>query len=168
MQIKQIKFSNYRNLNNLEVKFSPDVSFIIGENGIGKSNILNALSKVFVYNKFSDSDFAEKDKEIQIDVSLSLSSEEIGAFDEYTDPSNPNLINLIIKQGIDDITLKVFHVETEEEISPKLLKNVFYIYYDSLRNPKTELSFEKEKGGGSFLNFLIKYYLGKHEEADEA
>ena len=113
MQIKQIKFSNYRNLNNLEVKFSSDVSFIIGENGIGKSNILNALSKVFVYNKFSDSDFAEKDKEIQIDVSLSLSSEEIGAFDEYTDPSNPNLINLIIKQGIDDITLKVFHVETE-------------------------------------------------------
>ena len=168
MQIKQIKFSNYRNLTNLEVNFSPDVSFIIGENGIGKSNILNALSKIFVYNKFSDSDFAEKDKEIQIDVSLSLSSEEIGAFDEYTDPSNPNLINLIIKQGIDDITLKVFHVETEEEISPKLLKNVFYIYYDSLRNPKTELSFEKEKGGGSFLNFLIKYYLGKHEEADEA
>ena len=113
MQIKQIKFSNYRNLNNLEVKFSPDVSFIIGENGIGKSNILNALSKIFVYNKFSDSDFAEKDKEIQIDVSLSLSSEEIGAFDEYTDPSNPNLINFDLE--LDEVLLSYyFPMEAEK------------------------------------------------------
>lgn len=168
MQIDKIKFSNYRNLTNLEVKFPPNLSFIIGENGIGKSNILSALNKIFVNGKFLDSDFTNKDEEIQIAVSLSLSDEEIGSFDEYTDPSNPNLINLIIKQEIDDATISVIHAETEEAISPKLLKNVFYVYYDSLRNPQKELSFEKEKGGGSFLNFLIKYYLCEHEEADEA
>ena len=167
MQIDKIKFSNYRNLTNLEVKFPPNLSFIIGENGIGKSNILSALNKIFVNGKFLDSDFTNKDEEIQIAVSLSLSDEEIGSFDEYTDPSNPNLINLIIKQEIDDAAISVIHAETEESISPKLLKNVFYVYYDSLRNPQKELSFEKEKGGGSFLNFLIKYYLCKHEEADE-
>ena len=168
MQITKIGFKNYRNLNNLTIQFPTDISFIIGENGIGKSNILNALSKIFIYGKFADYDFADSSKEIQIDISLALTDEEIGSFDEYTDPSNPNNINLIIKQEIDDTSFKVFHLETDDEISPRLLKNVYYIYYDSLRNPRTELSFEKDKGSGSFLNFIIKYFLEKHDEADEA
>lgn len=168
MRITKIGFKNYRNLNNLTIHFPTDISFIIGENGIGKSNILNALSKVFIYGKFADYDFADSSEEIQIDISLALTDEEIGSFDEYTDPSNPNNINLIIKQEIDDASFKVFHSETEDEISPRLLKNVYYIYYDSLRNPRTELSFEKDKGSGSFLNFIIKYFLEKHDEADEA
>lgn len=168
MQITKIEFNNYRNLSNLTIEMPTDISFIIGENGIGKSNILNALSKIFIYGKFVEHDFADSSKEIVINISLALSDEEIGSFDEYTDPSNTNTINLVIKQEIDDTSFKVYHLETEEEISPRLLKNVYYIYYDSLRNPKTELTFEKEKGSGSFLNFIIKYFLEKHDEADDA
>lgn len=168
MQITNIEFNNYRNLNNLTIQFPTDISFIIGENGIGKSNILNALSKIFIYGKFADYDFTDSTKEIIVHISLALSDEEIGSFDEYTDPSNPNKINLVIKQEIDDTGFSVYHLETGEEISPRLLKNVYYIYYDSLRNPRTELSFEKDKGSGSFLNFIIKYFLEKHDEADEA
>ena len=168
MQITSIEFNNYRNLNNLTIQFPTDISFIIGENGIGKSNILNALSKIFIYGKFADYDFTDSTKELIVNISLALSDEEIGSFDEYTDPSNPNKINLVIKQEIDDTGFSVYHLETGEEISPRLLKNVYYIYYDSLRNPRTELSFEKDKGSGSFLNFIIKYFLEKHDEADEA
>ena len=168
MQITKIQFNNYRNLNNLTIQLPTDLSFIIGENGIGKSNILNALSKIFIYGKFADYDFTDPTKEIIIHISLALSDEEIGSFDEYTDPDCPNKINLVIKQEIDDTSFRVYHLETDEEISPRLLKNVYYIYYDSLRNPKTELSFEKDKGSGSFLNFIIKYFLEKHDEADEA
>lgn len=168
MQITKIEFDNYRNLNNLTIQFPTDISFIIGENGIGKSNILNALSKIFIYGRFADYDFTDSTKEIIIRISLALSDEEIGSFDEYTDPSNPNKINLVIKQEIDDTGFSVYHLETGEEISPRLLKNVYYIYYDSLRNPRTELSFEKDKGSGSFLNYIIKYFLEKHDEADEA
>ncbi len=168
MQITKIEFNNYRNLNNLTIQLPSDISFIIGENGIGKSNVLNALSKIFIYGKFADYDFTDSTEEIIIHISLALSDEEIGSFDEYTDPSNPNSINLVIKQEFDDAGFRVYHLETDEEISPRLLKNVYYIYYDSLRNPKTELSFEKDKGSGSFFNFIIKYFLEKHDEADEA
>lgn len=168
MQITKIEFNNYRNLNNLIIQLPMDTSFIIGENGIGKSNILNALSKIFIYGKFADYDFADLTKEIVIQIGLVLSAEELGSFDEYTDPVNPNNINLTIRQEFDDTNFKVYHFETGEEISPRLLKNVYYVYYDSLRNPRTELSFEKDKGIGSFLNFIIKYFLEKHDEADEA
>ena len=121
MQITNIEFNNYRNLNNLTIQFPTDISFIIGENGIGKSNILNALSKIFIYGKFADYDFTDSTKEIIVHISLALSDEEIGSFDEYTDPSNPNKINLVIKQEIDDTGFSVYHLETGEEISPRLL-----------------------------------------------
>lgn len=168
MLIEYINFQNYRNLNNLKIVFSPDINFVIGENGIGKSNVLYALNRIFSNGRFFETDFDDKDKNIVIDICLSLYDEEIGVFDEYTDPSNHNRINLIIKQGIEDSAFKVYHLETEDEIPPRLLKNIFYMYYDSLRNPKTELNFDREKGSGKFLNFLIKKYLGKHEEADSS
>lgn len=60
----------------------------------------------------------------------------------------------------------MYHLESKEEIPSKLLKNVIYVYYDSLRNPKTELSFEKEKGSGCFLNYLVKKFLNEKKETD--
>ena len=142
MQITQICFQNYRNLNGLTIQFPTDITFIIGENGIGKSNILNALSKIFIYGKFSEHDFTDPSKEIRIDISLILSNDDIGSFDEYTDPSNHNIINLIIKQDIDDYNFKVYHLETGDEISPRLLKKVHYIYYDSLSSWMTTIFYQ--------------------------
>lgn len=168
MRILKVAFENYRNLDGLIIEFPTETSFIIGENGIGKSNILNALSKIFIYGKFSDMDFFDADKNIKVLLKLFLDDEEIGSFDDYVSPLNKNQINLIIEQASEDNAFKVVHYDSGEEISNKLLKNVFYIYYDSLRNPKTELSFEKDKGSGSFLNFLIKYFLQQRMEADES
>lgn len=168
MEIQQIKFINYRNLNDLMIQFPSKKSFIIGENGVGKSNVLDALNKIFTYGKFADSDFTEPDKEIQLEVGLSLIDEEIGAFDEYVDPTDYSKINLIVKQAIDDTSFKVYHKETQEEISSRLLRNIVFIYYDSLRNPKTELSFDKDKGSGSLLYFLVKHFLEEKEEFDES
>lgn len=48
MQINSVEFHNYRNLDGLKVYFCRNKSFIIGENGIGKSNILNILFEIMV------------------------------------------------------------------------------------------------------------------------
>ena len=63
-----------------------------------------------------------EDKEIQISMSLSLSNEEIGAFDEYTDPSNPNIINLIIKHFN---TFETFFCESSKLFSFFISKTFF-------------------------------------------
>ena len=65
MQINSVEFHNYRNLDGLKVHFCRNKSFIIGENGIGKSNILNAFSKIFVYGRFLNGDFLMKIKKSQ-------------------------------------------------------------------------------------------------------
>lgn len=165
MEISKIAFENYRNLDKLEVLFS-STSYIIGENGIGKSNLLHALNRIFSHNKFLEGDFFDTATKIRILIQLRLAEEELGIFDDYVDPHNCNFINLIIEQEYDDATFRVFHQETHEEIPVKFFRNVQYIYYDSIRNPKAELSFEKEKGSGSLLNYIVKHYLKETGEDD--
>jgi len=44
MILKNLKLINFRNYENLEINFSPEINFITGYNGSGKTNILEAIS----------------------------------------------------------------------------------------------------------------------------
>jgi predicted ATP-dependent endonuclease of OLD family len=48
MKIKSLWISKYKNIQNLELKFDTDlISLMVGQNGFGKSNLLEALSLIF-------------------------------------------------------------------------------------------------------------------------
>lgn len=168
MKIKSAYFDNYRNLTGLTISFNDDISYIVGENNIGKSNILNAINGILNNYKFSEQDFYDCEKPITVELSLSLSDDEIGMFGDLIDPETGNSINLIISQSIDDLYLSVKHKESQTEINSKILKQSNVIYYDSIRNPKNELTFDKTKGAGLFLNYIIKNYINQQgsEECD--
>lgn len=66
MYIKNLKLSNFRNYKNLDIEFSNGINIIYGNNGIGKTNILEAIylsaitksyrvSKETEYIKFNES-----------------------------------------------------------------------------------------------------------------
>src|SRR4030067_299521 len=44
MYVEELHVKNFRNYARLHLTFSPGINFIIGDNGVGKSNILEALS----------------------------------------------------------------------------------------------------------------------------
>jgi DNA replication and repair protein RecF len=46
MYIQDLSIKNFRNYDNVHITFSPEVNFIIGNNGVGKTNILEAISVV--------------------------------------------------------------------------------------------------------------------------
>jgi DNA replication and repair protein RecF len=46
MYIQELSIKNFRNYSNLHITFSPEINFIIGNNGVGKTNILEAISVV--------------------------------------------------------------------------------------------------------------------------
>lgn len=163
MKIRQIDVSNYRNFEKITITLHPDLSFIIGENNLGKTNILDLLDTVFNKRRFNEDDFKDLTKAIDVKLKLELSNSEIGIFDDLFSPNNSSFsenssteINLVIKQESSDDTIKFYHEETNKVISPRKLKFANLIKYDPLRKPGDELDFSKSRGAGKFLGYLVK------------
>jgi len=159
MKILKIEISNYRNLDEIEVCFHPNVNFIVGETNLGKTNLLSLLNTIFNWRSFLESDFTDIEKPIKIELQISLDNIEKGHFEDLFSPEESNKINISAIQDSPDENIQFFHTESETSISPALLKRLNYIYYDSLRNPGNELTFDKRKGVGKFLNHLYAKYL---------
>ena len=156
MRIKKIAINNYRNLHSVAALFDDSCNFIVGENNIGKSNILNLLNILFTRRGFSYDDFMDPTLPIVIDFNLKLSADEIGHFEDLFDVEDFSSINIRCKQVSPEDNLEFCHFETETYIAPSLIKCLNYIYYDSLRNPISEISFERSRGVGKFLARMIK------------
>lgn len=164
MKLRGMKLRNYRNLGEMKIVFSDDINYIVGENNIGKSNLLYAINKVFSGKSFEENDFQDKTQVIEIVIRLKLNDVEKGIFDDLTDPEDTDYINIKIVQVSPDEYLKYSHYETDEPISFHDIKRLLVINYDSLRNPKNELDFTKTKGAGTFLNYIVKRFIEQQEE----
>ena len=82
MRIKDISVENYRNLNSATITFDESCNFIVGENNLGKSNILNLLNIIFtrrgfVYDDFSFAKLLQK-SEMRKDIVIELSYKGFG------------------------------------------------------------------------------------------
>lgn len=166
MKIKQIDIKNYRNFENITLTLNPDFTFIIGENNLGKTNILDLLDIIFNKRSFYKDDFKDLTRAIEIELKLQLNNIEIGIFDDLFSPKENSIsenssteINLAIKQEVPDDNIKILHKETNKEISPRKLRFANLIKYDPLRKPGDELDFSKSRGAGKFLSYLAKKHF---------
>ena len=57
MFLSDLQVTNYRNINEIAVQFSEKITWIIGANGAGKTNLLDSI----YYLAFSKSSFALND-----------------------------------------------------------------------------------------------------------
>ncbi|MDD7281574.1 ATP-dependent nuclease [Floccifex sp.] len=79
MKIKAISFiQNYRNLSNQMIYFDDDINFIIGDNDLGKTNILELLNCFFIKKRFEISDYYHPSKPIKIVVDLENNEQIMG------------------------------------------------------------------------------------------
>ena len=60
MKIKRVEIENYRNLGGMRILLNDDISFIVGENNIGKSNFQKCLSNIFSCKPFAKEDFYDE------------------------------------------------------------------------------------------------------------
>ena len=66
MLIKSLKLNDYRNYNNYQIQFDPNLNIIIGKNGIGKTNILESIivvSNAKSFRTLNDQNLIKKDKD---------------------------------------------------------------------------------------------------------
>jgi len=161
MRLKTIEINNYRNLDGIRLIFHPVINFLVGETNLGKSNFLTLLNTIFNGTSFNETDFSNPEKPIEISFMLSLDDIEIGLFGDLFDPDESDSINIIAKQETIDDNIQFLHRESGTNILPSSVKCFNYIYYDSLRNPSRELTFDKRKGVGKFLSHIFNKYLEK-------
>lgn len=164
MVIDQLSISNYRNLDGLVVDFSKDICFLIGENNLGKSNVLHAINNIFMCKRFYEDDFFDASQSIKFTVRIFLEDEELGIFDDFVDPLNQNYIDIIVEQVDSDSAPTYIHAQSGQSINLSYIKELLIIDYDSIRNPKNEISFQKTKGAASLLNYLIKKYVSTNDD----
>lgn len=67
MKLQNLKLSNYRNYENLEISFSDTLNLIYGNNGSGKSNLIEAIYLLALTKSFrtnNDRNLIQKDKKL--------------------------------------------------------------------------------------------------------
>jgi len=166
MQIKKIEINNYRNLDGQKVSFEDNCNFIVGENNLGKSNLLNIFQILFTNRAFKFNDFTDISKPIEINLQLKLEDIEIGHFEDLFDTEDFHLINITCRQLTTDDNIEFYHTETNTFIQPSVLRCINFIYYDSLRNPISEINFDKGKGVGRFLSTIVAKFLEEKQLSD--
>lgn len=159
MKIIKIEINNYRNLDGIKIYFDDDCNFIVGENNLGKSNLLSMLNTIFSFRSFRYEDFKDITKPIEIILQIKLSDIEIGHFQDLFDTNDYTLINIVCRQINADDNIEFYHLETSTYIQSKVVKCINYVYYDSLRNPISEINFDKGRGVGRFLKSIVSKYI---------
>lgn len=162
MIIKKIVIKNFRNLENVVIENESNMKYVIGNNGVGKSNLLEAINYFFNKSSFSLEDFYNEDKSIEIQMSLLLNEFELGYFDDFFDLDNENIINIKAVQETPIDRIEYYHIDTGSAISYQKTRNLPCVYYNSVNAPE-ELTFMKTKTSGQFLNSLIENYININE-----
>jgi len=162
MKITKLIATNYRNLDSIDIDLDEYCNFIVGENNLGKSNLLDLFQIIFSNRSFTQTDFMDVSVGISIKFTIKLDDIEIGNFEDLCDGANPNYINIICKQETVDDNIEFQHKETEIYIPASRIRAANFIHYNSLRNPIQEVKFGKTKGVGRFLNNIVQKYLKDH------
>lgn len=166
MKIIKIEIHNYRNLDGVKIYLEENCNFIVGENNLGKSNLLSLVNILFTSRAFKIDDFKDLSLPIEINFQLKLAPIEIGHFQDLFDLDDYSLINITARQDNIDDNIVFFHTETTTFIQPSVVKCLNYIHYDSLRNPVAEINFDKGRGVGRFLRNIISQYLKNNGISD--
>lgn len=157
------KIDNYRNLTGLNFKFNPELNFIVGENNLGKTNIIELINSVITRSRFYGTDFLNPKVPIQVIFTIKYDDNEIGFFENHFDIEEENEITIRASQESVDDRIEYYHDENDLAINQKQIKALNFIYYSSLRSPSNEINFSRNKGTGKVLNYIMKKSLDKLE-----
>lgn len=160
MYLKKIlSIENYRNLANVEFQFNDEINFIVGENNIGKTNLVELFNVTLNTGKFCEEDFYDIKEPIKIIFQIEYDEDELGFFENTFNIDEEYTITITAVQESIDSRVEYCHTESGTYINPRTIKMLNFIYYSSLRSPIKELSFTNNIGTGKVLNYIMKRSL---------
>lgn len=159
-----VEINNYRNLTGKTITFNDTLNFLIGENNIGKTNILELINICLAIGKFAETDFMDITLPIKIKFKVKYSNEEIGFFEDNFDVDDSNSITLVAEQASVDERINYYHdTPNQTKIGMATIRTMNILYYYAQRMPSKEVDFRKTSGSGKVLNYLIQHSLEQSE-----
>ena len=159
-----VEINNYRNLTGKTITFNDTLNFLIGENNIGKTNILELINICLAIGKFAETDFMDITLPIKIKFKVKYSNEEIGYFEDNFDVDDSNSITLVAVQDSVDERINYYHdTPNQTKIGMATIRTMNILYYYAQRMPLKEVDFRKTSGSGKVLNYLIQHSLEQSE-----
>ena len=159
-----VEINNYRNLTGKTITFNDTLNFLIGENNIGKTNILELINICLAIGKFAETDFMDITLPIKIKFKVKYSNEEIGYFEDNFDVDDSNSITLVAMQDSVDERINYYHdTPNQTKIGMATIRTMNILYYYAQRMPSKEVDFRKTSGSGKVLNYLIQHSLEQSE-----
>lgn len=77
MRIEKLHIQNFKFIENLQITDIENALILVGKNSVGKTSVLSALCAVGGQYTITPSDFNEKKQNIEIDISLRISEEDL-------------------------------------------------------------------------------------------
>lgn len=161
MRISKLKIENYRNLDGVAISFDEDVTYIVGENNLGKTNVLDLLNTIFNQAMISEEDFADTERRSGAVVTLKMDEDEIGISGIDIDPTTGNTITVCAFADDPDSRIEFVAEESGEKITPSFMRSVHMFRYSTASFNRGDLAFDGTRGVGKVLSKGIALYLDK-------
>lgn len=161
MRISKLRIENYRNLDGVAISFDEDVTYIVGENNLGKTNVLDLLNTIFNQATIGEEDFADTEKRSGAVVTLKMDEDEIGISGPDIDPTTGNTITVCAFADDPDSRIEFVAEESGEKISPSFMRSVHMFRYSTASFNRGDLAFDGTRGVGKVLSKGIVLYLDR-------
>ena len=161
MRISKLRIENYRNLDGVAISFDEDVTYIVGENNLGKTNVLDLLNTIFNQATIGEEDFADTEKRSGAVVTLKMDEDEIGISGPDIDPTTGNTITVCAFADDTDSRIEFVAEESGEKISPSFMRSVHMFRYSTASFNRGDLAFDGTRGVGRVLSKGIALYLDR-------
>lgn len=161
MRISKLRIENYRNLDGVTISFDEGVSYILGENNLGKTNVLDLLNTIFNQAMISEDDFADIDKRAGAVVTLKMDDDELGITGLDIDPTTGNTITVCAFADDPDSRIEFAVEGSGEKISSSFMRSVHMFRYSTASFNRGDLAFDGTRGVGKVLSKGIALYMDK-------
>lgn len=122
MRIEYVRVQNYRNLDDVTLYLDPTISYLLGENNIGKSNFVAALDMVLSGGMIRDTDYGNYRKPLSVELHLLAQPGEADAVGAGDD----GRIAILCTKDIADVKVNCINMETGKSIPGSFLRRINY------------------------------------------
>ncbi|MGR8827535.1 AAA family ATPase [Leuconostoc citreum] len=159
LRIIYVDISNYRVLDGINVSFDEFNNYIVGKNNVGKTCMLDLLDTVLNGKDFKESDFADINKQISINIKFKLSPSEYGVFEDNFSAEEEGVTNLSFTQVNPDEHIQVKSNDTDSMIYTGYVRSSNIVSHSSNIKPLGENDLTFMGRNYNLVPELVKKYM---------